>query len=299
MCRYTLSAPGKLMRPVLLLQSAVAVGGTADQVLPAAVGTEIGHAGSLVHDDIIDGDELRRGQSAAHAKFGRDDAMLAGDALFFDLFRCLAECRRSGIPDSRIVTAMEIVSQVGIDLCRGQILESDLTHGSSHDLETYLAMITLKTASLFGGACRVGAVLGGGRQHQIDALGQFGTELGIAFQISDDLLIYTGLSDEAAGKPLLSDIRNKRMTLPIILAYRYGEPDVGRLLDDAFNSYYAPAARLANIRAALARCHALERSRELARDRCERALAALQELPPNQSREELAGHVALVADGIR
>ncbi len=119
-CRYALVPHGKLLRPLLLLHAVVAVGGEIDPVLPAAVGAECGHVASLVHDDIIDGDEMRRGQRSVQSKFGIDDAIVAGDALIFDIFRGLAECAGRGVPADRIVQALNTVARGGIDLCRGR-----------------------------------------------------------------------------------------------------------------------------------------------------------------------------------
>src|SRR5438874_12820396 len=98
-CRHALLPGGKLVRPLMLLESAGAVGGDVESVLPAAAGAEAGHVASLVHDDIIDGDDTRRGRPSVHAAFGMDDAIVAGDALIFYLFAGLAECARLGVPD--------------------------------------------------------------------------------------------------------------------------------------------------------------------------------------------------------
>lgn len=299
MCRHALVSPGKLFRPILLLQSAQAVGGRVEHVLPAAIGTEIGHVASLVHDDIIDADEMRRGQPAVHTKFGQGNAIVAGDALLFDLFRCLAECRKTGAHDSRIVTALEIVSQAGIDLCRGQSLEFELTSTASHDLDLYIEMIKLKTGALFNGACRVGAVLGGGGRTEIDALGRYGYELGIAFQMCDDLLTYVGDSDEAIGKSILSDIRNKRMTLPIILAYRDSEPEIERQLDEAFDPRLDPATALGAIGGVLSRHGVLDTARDLALAHASLARDSLNVLAPTPSRDCLADYADRAINRIR
>ncbi|HEU5333983.1 MAG TPA: polyprenyl synthetase family protein [Actinocrinis sp.] len=300
MCRHTLAIPGKLFRSVLLVESAVAVGGDMNLVLPAALGTEIGHVASLVHDDIIDEDEVRRGQPALHAKFGAGDALVAGDALLFDLFRCLAECRASGVPDSRIVTALEVVSQAGIDLCRGQSLESELTVTSSLDLELYTTMVRLKTGALFSGACRVGGVLSGGSADEVSALGCYGDELGIAFQMCDDLLAYTSAGDDVIGKSMLSDIRNRRMTLPVILALKHtGPEDLEPLFEHARSPEAEPSAVLADIRQVMTRSGAIERSREIAVAHASAATDALAVLRPTASRGRLAQYASRAINRLR
>lgn len=299
MCRHALRSPGKMFRPILLLQSAAAVGGTIAHVLPAAIGTEIGHVASLVHDDIIDDDDLRRGQPTVHAKFGAANAIVAGDVLLFELFRCLAECRRSGAADSRIVSALEVVAHAGIDLCRGQSLEAELTASASHDLDLYILMIQLKTGALFSGACRAGAILGGGSDSQAAALGRFGSELGVAFQICDDLLTYIGHSDEAIGKSLLSDIRNQRMTLPIILAYRDAGPETEQLLTASLSGLLKPKVALNTVRDALSRSGAVERSRELALAHAREAVDALNALRPGPNRDQLAQYAIRAIERVR
>lgn len=300
MCRHALVTPGKLFRPVLLLQSALAVGGLVEPVLLAALGTEIGHVASLVHDDIIDADEIRRGKLAVHAKFGAADAIVAGDALLFDLFRCLAECRKFGAPDSRIVTALEVVAQAGIDLCRGQSLESELTTTASLDLDLYTEMARLKTGALFSGACRVGGVLSGGSAEEVSALGRYGDELGIAFQMCDDILAYIGNSDENIGKSMLSDIRNRRMTLPVILAYQHAGPEDRKLLSDGLGGSKAdPAAVFTGIRQVMVRTGAIGHARDIAVAHASAATAALGALAPSASREQLAEYAGRAINRVR
>ena len=160
--RHSLLPAGKLFRPCLLLAGAQAVGGDPMSVLPAAVAAEFGHVGSLIHDDIIDADAVRRGRPAAHRKYGVDEAIVAGDLLFFSLFECLAECRDRGVPADRVVTAVAAIARAGMDLCRGQSLEARLTGGRVFEVGPYLEMVRLKTAALFRAACEVGGILGGG-----------------------------------------------------------------------------------------------------------------------------------------
>lgn len=299
MCRHALTPAGKLFRPTLLVTSALAVGGRAEHVLPAAVGTESGHVASLVHDDIIDEDLVRRGRPAVHARYGAGNAIVAGDALLFDLFLCLAECRKAGAEDSRIVTTLEIVARAGLDLCQGQSLEFEITEGASRDLDRYILMIGLKTGALFRGSCQSGAVLGGGTDVQVDALGRYGDHLGLAFQMCDDLFTYTGRNDEEVGKSLLSDIRNRRMTLPVILAYRDADAATTRLLDEAFADTADAAASLEVVRTALERTGAIASARSLAGHHASEAIDALSVLEPGPSRDQLARYAEMAVDRVR
>jgi geranylgeranyl diphosphate synthase type I len=301
-CKYALIPAGKLFRPMLLLESALAVGGEIEQVLPAAVGSEYGHTASLIHDDIIDNDDLRRERVTVFRKFGTDNAIVAGDALIFGLFLCLAECRKTGVPPDRIVAALEIAATSGIDMCRGQSLESEITANSLRDLNLYLEMIALKSAALFSAACQCGAVLGGGSDIAVQALGDYGKQLGLAFQIIDDLFAFT--RDSATiGKPTTSDIRNRRLTLPILFAYQSSDPADIHELDRAFcdtdeGSYGAhadagdgadaDAAALAAVTATLERTGALDRSFRAAEKHAAAARDVLTVLPETPSRERLA-----------
>lgn len=152
MTRYALLAPGKLLRPLMLLTAAEAVGGRREDVLPAAAAVEHLHVASLVHDDIIDNDDLRRGRPSVHARYGVPDAIVTGDALLFEVFAVVAEC---AAPPEAVVTAVAELARAGSDLCRGQVQESQLVApgpgrpGST--LDDYLEVAALKTGALFRG----------------------------------------------------------------------------------------------------------------------------------------------------
>jgi geranylgeranyl pyrophosphate synthase len=286
MCRHALIPAGKLLRPMLLLESALAVGGEIEQVLPAAVGSEYGHTASLIHDDIIDADDMRRGRASVHRLFGTDNAIVAGDSLIFRLFLCLAECRRTNVPSDRIVAALDIVAMSGIDMCRGQHMESEITANSIRDLNCYLKMIELKSAALFRAACQCGAVLGGGPDTLVQAMGEYGTQLGMAFQMIDDLFAFTGDS-ATTGKPAASDIRNRRLTLPILLAYQSGDAAEVRELDRIFSGTVEEADALAAVTAALERTGVLDASRRVAEQYATAAKDVLAVLPDTPSRKRL------------
>lgn len=286
-CRYALLPTGKLFRPILLLESALAVGGVISHVLPAAIGSEYGHTASLIHDDIIDADDMRRGRASVYHKYGTEDAIIAGDALIFHLFLCLAECRRTGAPAERVVAALEIAATAGLDMCRGQRLEAEITKNSVHDREWYLRMVSLKTAALFRSACQCGAVLGGGSDGSVTSMGSYGTNLGMAFQIIDDLLGFT--SDRGTiGKHTTSDVRNRRLTLPVILAHQTQDPHAVRLLDHAFSGELDEEDALAAAALAIERTGVLDTCRTVALERVASAKDGLLLLPPTPSRDRLA-----------
>lgn len=286
-CRHSLLPAGKLLRPCLLLASAQAVGGDPESVLPAAVAAEFGHVGSLIHDDIIDADAVRRGRPAAHRKYGANEAIVAGDLLFFSLFECLAECRDRGVPADRVVTAVAAISRAGTDLCRGQSLEARLTAGRVFEVGPYLEMVRLKTAALFRAACEVGGILGGGGPGALASLVSYADELGIAFQVHDDLLAYTSDPD-SAGKAPTSDIRNGRPVLPVVLAYRGAGAAARREIEACLSGRTDPAEALAALAAILRASGAVEESLAWAGRHSRAALRALDALEPGEGRDLLA-----------
>lgn len=294
-CAHALVPSGKLFRPILLIESARAVGGDPEVVLPAAIGAECGHVASLVHDDIIDDDNLRRGRPSVQYKYGVDNAIIAGDALIFELFAALAECRATGAPADRIVAALEVVARCGIDLCRGQSLEAELCARMDFDIGAYLVMVRLKTAALFKGACESGALLAGGDEGMVRALGRYAENLGAAFQIRDDLLPYTR-NTEVTGKPDTSDIRNGRLTLPVLLAYQAAGM-VDRLsIKETLTGADDPVRRRETLRAMLDRLGAVAEAAAFARRYIENSIAALEVLPVSPSRERLAGFAEAAVD---
>jgi geranylgeranyl pyrophosphate synthase len=295
--RHAMLPPGKLFRPMLLLESAAAVGGDVSKVLPAAVGAEAGHVASLIHDDIIDDDPVRRGKPSVQAAFGVSEAIVSGDSLLFALFGCLAECRSTGVPAENIVRALAVVAKAGQELCLGQSMEAELCAGYTCDVESYLTMIRLKTSSFFRSACVSGAVLGGGGEEALKALGDYGDNLGVAFQIFDDLLAYTS-DNQTTGKTATSDIRNGRLTLPILLARELGGPAATAQIDGCLTqpSDDNIEETLAAMEKLLADTGAIAAAVETARGYAERAQADLLVLKPSRSREVLAGFAARTVD---
>ncbi|OEU87518.1 hypothetical protein DB35_24840 [Streptomyces abyssalis] len=320
--RWALLPPGKLLRPVLLMESAAAVGGSIEQVRPVATGFELMHAGSLIHDDIIDGDEVRRGREATHCRYGVDRAVVGADALFFAVFATLGECRRRGVPDRLIADATAVIAEAGLRITRGATLELDLSGTLHDDTDAYLEVARLKTAALLRAACRTGAVLAGATAEQTAALTEFGEALGIAFQIRDDLLPYgrerrpgTRTETAAAGKPRTSDLRNGRPVLPLLLAHRYGDDAERALLAEllgagqersgersgeratvrAYASQEAGAdeeSRQERLHQLLERTGALKAAQHTADTHLDRCREALEALPPSSHRQRLAALAA-------
>jgi geranylgeranyl diphosphate synthase type I len=289
-CHYAVLPGNKLLRPILLLESAGAVGGDVEQLVPAAAGAEAGHVASLVHDDIIDGDQVRRGRPAVHAAFGVDDAIVAGDMLIFYLFLGLAACGSRGVAADRVASAMEAVAQAGLDMCRGQSLEAALCATFTCDVPSYITMVRLKTSALFRAACRSGAILAGANPTETDALGRYGDLLGVAFQIWDDLLAYTS-DAETMGKAATSDLVKRRLTLPFLMGRQMGGPRMADQLNQVLLGDGDIEQRFAVLHRLLHEVGAVDAAIDAARDYASCARGELEILPDTPSRATL-GYLA-------
>jgi geranylgeranyl diphosphate synthase type I len=289
MCRYALLPGGKLFRPLLLIDSCLLVRPQSEPVLPAAAGIEYAHVASLVHDDIIDGDSTRRGRDAVHARYGRDHALLVGDALIFQTFGALAACRHQGAAAEAVVRAVELYAAAGVDMCRGEALEARVSGALSCPADRYLEVARLKTAALFRCATECGAVLGGGTPEQVRALRQYGERLGVLFQIADDLLPYLS-RPERTGKPATSDFRNRRVTLPLLHAYAEGGEQVRARIERAFTLNHDDPGELAAHQdglEAIRATGAVEAAQRTAAEQGQAALDLLAGFPESESRRRL------------
>ena len=209
MGRYLGQNRGKHFRPALSLLSAQAVGECSDTAINAAVGIEILQTGTLIHDDVLDSADTRRGAEGLHVKWGNHAAILMGDFLLVKAMEVLV-----GLGSMEV---MEAATQAIRRMIEGEILEDE--KGGDGELSIYFTMIDKKTASLYALACEVGAILGGGSAEDINNMSTFGSDVGMAFQITDDLLDFIG-DEDSMGKPVGNDIKEKKLTLPIIRALK-------------------------------------------------------------------------------
>ena len=283
--RYALLPAGKLLRPIMTLHAAEAVGGNPADVLGAALGMEYLHVATLVHDDIIDADAMRRGRPAVPTEYGIPNAIVAGDHLIFGAFAALADEPR--LAPARVAAAVAVLAQAGQDLCRGQVLEAQLVDNMAAGARWYAEMIRLKTGALFRAVCQIGAVLGGAEPEVAAGLARYGEHLGVAFQIRDDLLFYTA-TPEQTGKPAGSDLHNGRPTLPLLLCHdSAAEPDRQRLLTLLQRRAAGDNAKW--VRELVIGSGSVRRARDRMRSHIEQAHAELAVLAPSPSLDVLAG----------
>ncbi|NJE09712.1 polyprenyl synthetase family protein [Thermococcus sp. MAR1] len=202
-------AGGKRVRPFVVLRAAEAVGGDPRKALYPAAAVEFIHNYSLVHDDIMDMDELRRGRPTVHKLWGVNMAILAGDLLFSKAFEAIA---RADVSPEKKAKILDVLVRTSNMLCEGQALDIEFETRKEVTVEEYLKMISGKTGALFQGSAEIGAIVGTDNGEYIKALAKWGMNVGIAFQIWDDVLDLIA-DEEKLGKPVGSDIRKGKKTL--------------------------------------------------------------------------------------
>ncbi|CAL93631.1 octaprenyl-diphosphate synthase [Azoarcus olearius] len=273
---YIINSGGKRLRPALVLFSAGAVGyrGTQHHRLAAVV--EFIHTSTLLHDDVVDESELRRGNKTANALFGNAASVLVGDFLYTRAFQMMVEV------DSMRV--MQILADATNIIAEGEVLQLLNCHNADVEVEDYLRVIRYKTAKLFEAASRLGAVLGGADPALEESMAAFGMHLGTAFQLIDDVLDYS--ADEAdTGKHLGDDLAEGKPTLPLIHVMQHGSAEQAALVRGAIEN--GGRDDFAAVLAAIQQTGALEVTRRHAREEADRAIAALQGLPPSNFKESL------------
>ncbi|MDD5541155.1 MAG: polyprenyl synthetase family protein [Candidatus Marinimicrobia bacterium] len=210
--RFSLNARAKRLRPILVLLVGEDLGGSRQNLMPAALAVEVLHTFTLVHDDIMDNDSVRRGQQTVHVKWNVNTAILTGDGLNALAFRLLMQTK--SVQLDRIGTEF---SQAMLEICDGQAFDLAFEKIDGIDTEDYMNMIARKTGRLLGLACQLGALVADASPKIVNNLNLFGQELGLAFQIQDDLLELTA-DQEAMGKSLGSDLAAGKKTFPVITA---------------------------------------------------------------------------------
>lgn len=226
---YHIFSGGKRVRPALCLLSSEAVSGDFKKALPVAASLELVHAFSLVHDDVMDRDELRRGKPTLWKKFGEALAINAGDGIFTKTFESALNFEGS---ENKEKILKELVNSI-LEVCEGQALDVGFEKKEDISLEEYIEMATLKTASLIRSSAKLGAVCGGGSKEEIKALETYGEKIGLSFQIWDD---YIDFSSEETGKTFGSDIKKGKKTSIVCHAFENAESGDKKRLKEILNT---------------------------------------------------------------
>ncbi|MEA1674452.1 polyprenyl synthetase family protein [Nitrospirillum sp. BR 11163] len=213
---YIVASGGKRLRPVLTLAAARLCGYQGERHQPLAACVEFIHTATLLHDDVVDESDLRRGQPSANAVFGNKASVLVGDFLFSRAFQVMTE---DGSLD-----VLRILSSASAVISEGEVLQLITANDTTTSEEAYLEVIRAKTAELFAAACRIGAVVAGRPAAEEEALRSYGLNLGIAFQVVDDVLDYSAVQARL-GKSIGDDFREGKITLPVVLAFRRGDDE--------------------------------------------------------------------------
>ncbi|WP_426414855.1 polyprenyl synthetase family protein [Aestuariirhabdus sp. LZHN29] len=274
--QYIVSAGGKRLRPLLVLLSARACGFNGEARIALAAVIEFLHTATLLHDDVVDMSDLRRGRDTANAKWGNAPSVLVGDFLYSRAFEMMVD-----ISDLEV---MRILSNATTVIAQGEVLQLMKVRDASTTEAIYMEVIRAKTAMLFEASTHAAAVLSDVAPQQRDALKRYGDKLGIAFQLVDDLLDYQG-DAEAMGKNVGDDLAEGKPTLPLIYTMREGSDAQAQLVRQAIQQ--GGLEQIEAISAAVRSSGALEYTAKLAQRYATEAIEALGALPPSDARDAM------------
>lgn len=271
---YIIGSGGKRLRPTLVILSAGAFGYQGKHHHQLAAVVEFIHTATLLHDDVVDSSELRRGRPTANALFGNAASVLVGDFVYSRAFQMMVE-----VESMRV---MQVLADATNIIAEGEVLQLMNCHNPDIDQHNYLQVIRYKTAKLFEAATRLGAILGGATPEQESALANYGMHLGTAFQLIDDVLDYSG-DHAATGKNVGGDLAEGKTTLPLIYAIKHGNSDEAALIRKAIEN--GGLGDLKQVIAAIGRTGALDHTRRQAEQEARAASAALEGLPNSKCHE--------------
>ena len=279
---YTMAAGGKRVRPQLAMIACGIFGGNEQEVAPAAMALEVFHNFTLLHDDVMDKAEVRRGRPTVHIQWNENTAILSGDQMMIEAYKLLAE-----VPESKLHKVLRLFNEMATEICEGQQYDVDFESQDDVSIEAYLHMIRLKTSVLLATALQIGAYMAGADEQQQDALYQFGINVGLAFQIQDDILDVWG-DPKTFGKAVGGDISCNKKTYVYLTAQQLADAELaeelhqwyGSVLDDNTDKIAAVKGLFdqLNVRAA---CEAV------VQDYTQKALQILDTLPQNAATEQL------------
>jgi octaprenyl-diphosphate synthase len=278
---YLISSGGKRLRPMLTLAAAKLCGSAGRRQVDLAACVEFIHTATLLHDDVVDESNLRRGQASANAVWGNQASVLVGDFLLSRAFELM-------VADGSL-RVLQILSHASAVIAEGEVLQLTTANDTETDEAAYLQVIESKTARLFAAACQIGAVIGDSPAAEEKALEQYGQNLGIAFQLIDDVLDYSAVQ-EKLGKTVGDDFREGKITLPVILSFRRGNDEERAFWRRTMEDLEQQADDLARAQGLMTRHGALDDTVKRARhygDRARDALAIFPESPMKSAMLEI------------
>jgi geranylgeranyl diphosphate synthase type I len=284
--RHLISAGGKRLRPYLTVKACEAVGGLAKHAIPFAASLEILHNFTLVHDDVMDNDELRRGKPTVHKKFGEPMAILAGDLLFAKVYQAVLDHAPPHMSSDEVVLALAKMTDAIVLLCEGQALDISYPQAMDVTEKDYIDMIGGKTSALFMACAEVGAIAGQASKAQVAALGRFAWDAGLAFQIVDDLLGITA-DEEKLGKPVGSDIREGKKTLIMIHALANADENQMKVLKTAVGVADADKDAIESVVKTLEEIGSIQYAVDEAEKYTASAFKSIKDIPEGPSKQDL------------
>ena len=293
---YTLAAGGKRVRPQLAMIGSQLFGGKDEEVLPAALVLEVFHNFTLLHDDVMDKAEVRRGRPTVHIQWNENTAILSGDQMMIEAYTLLSK-----VPERALARVLQLFNKMATEICEGQQYDVDFEQKSHVTIDEYLMMIRLKTSVLLANALQIGAYIAGANDKEQEALYQFGIHIGLAFQIQDDILDVWG-DPKTFGKAVGGDIAcNKKTFVYLEAMRRVGDEAKGERLEakgerlearEELEEWYNQVLddnkeKIARVKEIFEQLGVKEACEQVVRDYTQKALDILETLPQNAATEEL------------
>jgi geranylgeranyl diphosphate synthase type I len=288
--RYLIEAGGKRLRPFLTIKACEAAGGNTKDAIPFAASVEILHNFTLVHDDVMDNDDLRRGKPTVHTKYGKPMAILAGDLLFAKVYQSVLDYAPAHLSSDDIVFALQKLTDAIITLCEGQVLDVSFPQAIDVTEKDYIFMISGKTSALFKACAEVGVIAAGASKEVIDSLGKFAWDAGIAFQIVDDILGITA-NESKLGKPVGSDIREGKKTIIMIHALKHADKTQKETLLAAMKGADTTAEELSSAVKVLNELGSIEYAKKKGDKYLETAFKSIENIPDSEAKRQLVSLV--------
>ncbi|MEZ5871833.1 MAG: polyprenyl synthetase family protein [Nitratireductor sp.] len=276
--RHLIDSGGKRLRPMLTLAAARMCGYEGEHHITLAASVEFMHTATLLHDDVVDQSDMRRGKLAARMLWGNEASVLVGDFLLGQAFRMMVE--------TGSLAALNVLSHAATVIAEGEVMQLSTAKNLETNEDEYLEVIRAKTAALFAAAAEVGPIIAGSEKPVISAFRSYGTNLGLAFQLIDDALDYGG-SAAALGKNVGDDFREGKMTLPVVLCYRRGTDEERKFWQDSLGKSDASEEHLAKAITLLRKYDAIDDTVARARHYSEMARDALAPMKASQWKDAL------------
>ncbi len=275
---YTLAAGGKRVRPQLAMIASQMFGGKDEEVLPAALALEVFHNFTLLHDDVMDKADVRRSRPTVHVKWNENTAILSGDQMVIEAYKLL-----SGVPTDKLPKVLQLFNKMATEICEGQQYDVDFESQEHVTIEEYLKMIRLKTSVLLANALQTGAYIAGADDQAQETLYQFGINIGLAFQIQDDILDVWG-DPKTFGKAVGGDISCNKKTFVYLEAKRRG----GERLEEWYSQVLEDnTEKIAAVKEIFEQLEVRAVCEKVVEDYTQKALALLDQLPQNEATEQL------------